>query len=85
MRCSDLECAATPLDAGCCLQGLRVLGVATRSLSNSHHIVTAGDESLMVFRGFFTCRDEVKASAGPALRSLMDNGVAVKVGLLPSA
>ena len=78
-------CATLPLAAvcrktsRCCLQGLRVLGVATRSLDNSHTIINAGNECLMVFRGFLTLRDEVKASAGPALRSLMKNGVAVKV------
>ncbi|KAL3134439.1 hypothetical protein ABBQ38_006496 [Trebouxia sp. C0009 RCD-2024] len=60
-------------------KGLRVLGVATRSLDHGRVTVNAGDECLMVFWGFLTLRDEVKASAGPALCSLMDNGVAIKV------
>ncbi|KAL0018340.1 hypothetical protein WJX77_006201 [Trebouxia sp. C0004] len=60
-------------------KGLRVMGVATRLLGSTHSTVTTGDECLMIFQGFLTFRDEVKASAGPALRSLMENGVAVKV------
>ncbi len=58
-----------------------MLGVATRIFDHSHSAFTVCDECLLTFRGFVTFRDEVKASAGPALRNLMDNGVAVKVGL----
>lgn len=56
-----------------------MMGVATRLLGSTHSTVTTGDECMMRFQGFLTFRDEVKASAGPALRSLMENGVAVKV------
>lgn len=83
LQCSDLYVRCN--SSGCWLQGLRVLGVATRSLDHGRVTVNAGDECLMVFWGFLTLRDEVKASAGPALCSLMDNGVAIKVGLLLSA
>ncbi len=62
-----------------------MMGVATRLLDSTHSTVTTGDECLMIFQGFLTFRDEVKASAGPALRSLMENGVAVKVGRLAAA
>ena len=61
------------------------MGVATCPLDSTHSTVTTGDECLLKFQGFLTFRDEVKASAGPASRSPMENGVDVKVGRLAAA
>jgi Mg2+-importing ATPase len=59
-------------------QGFRVLAVATRSVAARPHYVH-DDEAGMVFRGFLVFQDPPKKEAGPAIRSLGELGVRIKV------
>ena len=67
-RCHDLE-----------RQGLRVLGLAWRSVSADHSHADVRDESTLVFAGFAAFIDPPKAGAAEALKALAHSGVAVKI------
>ncbi len=60
-------------------QGLRVLGVASRSFDVNHATAAIGDESDLVFAGFVVFLDPPKASAGTTIKAMTAAGVAVKV------
>lgn len=59
--------------------GLRVLGVATRSVPAGQADITVADEAGLTFAGFAVFLDPPKASAGAAIAALVRAGVAVKV------
>jgi len=59
--------------------GFRVLGVAWKALADGTTVVTKADERELVFGGFLAFEDPPKASAGAALRSLGELGIAIKV------
>jgi Mg2+-importing ATPase len=60
-------------------QGLRLLGVARRSLPPGTETLTRADEAGLVFAGCAVFIDPPKASAGVAVRQLATAGVRVKV------
>ncbi|KKZ75444.1 magnesium ABC transporter ATPase [Streptomyces showdoensis] len=60
-------------------QGLRVLAVATRTLSSPRSAYTVADESDLTLVGFLAFLDPPKADAAAALSGLADKGIAVKV------
>ncbi|KAK9846484.1 hypothetical protein WJX81_005045 [Elliptochloris bilobata] len=60
-------------------EGLRVLGVATRTFTKAQDSYGVQDEDGMLFKGFLAFLDPLKESAGDAVRDLAAKGVAVKV------
>jgi Mg2+-importing ATPase len=60
-------------------QGLRLLAVATRAIDDASTDVSARDEHDFVFAGFVAFADPPKLSTAPALRSLAEHGVALKI------
>ncbi|WP_411107088.1 magnesium-translocating P-type ATPase [Streptomyces sp. cmx-4-9] len=60
-------------------RGLRVLAVATRTLTSPRAAYTVADEDRLTLVGFLAFLDPPKADAARALRGLADKGVAVKV------
>lgn len=60
-------------------QGLRLLAVATREITDPAHDVTAEDEHDLVFAGCVAFADPPKATTPSALASLAAHGVAVKI------
>jgi P-type Mg2+ transporter len=60
-------------------QGFRVLGIAWRQVDASHSHAIVDDEAELVFAGFAAFLDPPKASAGPVLRTMAGDGVAVKI------
>ncbi|WP_055703314.1 HAD-IC family P-type ATPase [Streptomyces silaceus] len=60
-------------------QGLRVLAVATADRPARHRDWTPADVRGLTFRGYVTLRDALAPAAGPALRTLAERGVTVKV------
>lgn len=59
--------------------GLRVVAVAYREMPAIGKVYSVEDESEMVLIGFIGFLDPPKESAGPAIESLRDHGVSVKV------
>ncbi|WP_424211279.1 magnesium-translocating P-type ATPase [Streptomyces sp. BI20] len=59
--------------------GLRVLAVASRTVTEPRTAYTVADESELTLIGFLAFLDPPKADAARALRALADKGVAVKV------
>ncbi|MFI9650017.1 magnesium-translocating P-type ATPase [Streptomyces sp. NPDC052040] len=60
-------------------EGLRVLAVATRTISEPRTTYTTADEAELTLVGFLAFLDPPKADAARALRALADKGVTVKV------
>ncbi len=60
-------------------EGLRVIAVAVRDLPADHGPYALGDEAGLTLIGYIAFLDPPKESAAPALRALMDAGVAIKV------
>ncbi|SER04782.1 Mg2+-importing ATPase [Solimonas aquatica] len=60
-------------------EGLRVVGVATRTLPPAQHAVTRQDEAQLTLQGYIAFLDPPKDSTAPALRALKDSGVTVKI------
>ncbi|MBT2471952.1 magnesium-translocating P-type ATPase [Streptomyces sp. ISL-66] len=60
-------------------QGLRVLAVATRTMSTPRDTYTVADEDQLTLVGFLAFLDPPKADAARALRGLAEKGIAVKV------
>ncbi len=60
-------------------QGMRVITVAVRRDAHDEAIYSTEDEKEMVLVGFMGFLDPAKASAKPAIRSLHQHGVVVKV------
>lgn len=60
------------------LRGMRVLGVTMKPIADGSQITTA-DETDLVFMGMIVFTDPVKPSAGPAIRSMAEYGISVKV------
>ena len=59
--------------------GLRVLGVAWREVPRDHAVAVVNDESALVLAGFAAFLDPPKESAAPALASMQQSGVTIKV------
>ena len=59
-------------------QGLRVLGLAVRSIVELVGDLTKEDERDLCFYGFLAFLDPLKESAGAAIRGLNAKGVEVK-------
>ncbi|MFI6002597.1 magnesium-translocating P-type ATPase [Streptomyces sp. NPDC051366] len=60
-------------------QGLRVLAVATRTMSTPRDTYSVADEDELTLVGFLAFLDPPKADAARALQGLADKGIAVKV------
>jgi Mg2+-importing ATPase len=60
-------------------QGMRVLGLAKKSVALPAAALSASDESEMVFAGYLAFLDPPKESAGAAITALGEYGVKVKV------
>ncbi|WHM40128.1 magnesium-translocating P-type ATPase [Streptomyces sp. BPTC-684] len=60
-------------------RGLRVLAVATRTISEPRAAYGVADESGLTLIGYLAFLDPPKADAAAALRGLADKGIAVKV------
>jgi len=60
-------------------KGMRVLGLAQKSVSNPAAALGAADECEMVFIGYLAFLDPPKESAGAAIKTLQEYGVKVKV------
>ena len=60
-------------------QGMRVITVAVRRDAHDEAIYSTDDEKDMTLVGFMGFLDPAKASAKPAIKSLQQHGVAVKV------
>lgn len=60
-------------------RGLRLIAVATRRITDATEDVCAADEHDFVFAGFVAFADPPKVSTAPALRSLAEHGVALKI------
>ncbi|WP_327303879.1 magnesium-translocating P-type ATPase [Streptomyces sp. NBC_01298] len=60
-------------------KGLRVLAVATRTMSTPRDTYTVADEDQLTLVGFLAFLDPPKADAAQALQGLADKGIAVKV------
>lgn len=60
-------------------QGLRVLAVATRTMSTPRDTYSVADEDQLTLVGFLAFLDPPKADAARALQGLADKGIAVKV------
>lgn len=61
------------------LQGLRVLGVSTRTFTKCLVDMSREDEDDMCFQGFLAFLDPLKPTAGKAIQDLHARGVAIKV------
>ena len=60
-------------------EGLRVIAVAVRALAADHGPYAVADEAGLTLIGYIAFLDPPKESAAPALRALMEAGVAIKV------
>ncbi|THA41086.1 magnesium-translocating P-type ATPase [Streptomyces sp. A1547] len=60
-------------------RGLRVLAVATRTMSSPRDTYSVADEEQLTLVGFLAFLDPPKADAARALQGLADKGIAVKV------
>ncbi|WP_328301383.1 magnesium-translocating P-type ATPase [Streptomyces sp. NBC_00435] len=60
-------------------EGLRVLAVATRTMSSPRDTYSVADEDGLTLVGFLAFLDPPKADAARALQGLADKGIAVKV------
>jgi Mg2+-importing ATPase len=63
----------------CSAQGLRLLAVASRRITDGTVDVTAAHEHDFTFAGFVAFADPPKLSTAPALASLHEHGVALKI------
>jgi Mg2+-importing ATPase len=61
------------------IHGFRTLGVAARHVGAGHDHARLDDESELVYLGLLAFLDPPKASAGPAVRRLAAQGVALKI------
>lgn len=59
--------------------GLRVLGIAWRSVPRDHVLAEVSDESELIFAGFAAFLDPPKESAASALAQLQRSGVGIKI------
>jgi Mg2+-importing ATPase len=59
--------------------GFRVVGVAYRAFPTTHGPYSVADESELILAGFIGFLDPPKESAGPALKALAAQGIAVKI------
>ncbi|MCL2682016.1 MAG: magnesium-translocating P-type ATPase [Bacteroidales bacterium] len=59
--------------------GMRVLGIAQKNLTDENHAFSIADESEMIFIGFLAFLDPPKESSAHAIRELLANGIEVKV------
>jgi len=64
---------------GLAAQGLRALGIASRSVDATHETAAITDETELVFSGFAVFRDPPKASAGATVLAMAEAGISVKV------
>ena len=60
-------------------EGLRVVGVAARSMEQGRDTYTLADEQELTLIGYVAFLDPPKESTAPALKALAEHGVAVKV------
>ena len=60
-------------------EGLRVLGIAWRTVEQTHAHAVVGDEAQLILVGFCAFIDPPKASAGAALSALARVGVSIKI------
>ena len=60
-------------------KGMRVLGVAVRTMDRDRNRIDAGDEAELLFVGFAGFLDPPKATASRAVEALVDSGVEVKI------
>ena len=60
-------------------EGLRVVGVAARSMAHGRDNYTLADEQGLTLIGYVAFLDPPKESTAPALKALAEHGVAVKV------
>ena len=60
-------------------EGLRVVGVAARSMAAGRDTYSVADEQAMTLIGYVAFLDPPKESTAPALKALAEHGVAVKV------
>ena len=60
-------------------EGLRVVGVAARSMARGRDTYTLADEQGLTLIGYVAFLDPPKESTAPALKALAEHGVAVKV------
>ena len=60
-------------------EGLRVVGVAARSMAHGRDTYTLADEQGLTLIGYVAFLDPPKESTAPALKALAEHGVAVKV------
>ena len=67
------------------LQGLRVVGLATKMFTKLLLRVEREDEAGMLFRGFLAFLDPPKESAIPCIKTLYDRGVSIKASARISA
>lgn len=63
----------------CSARGQRLLAVASRRITDGTVDVSAADEHDLVFAGFVAFADPPKVSTAPALRSLHEHGIALKI------
>ena len=66
-------------------QGLRVVGLATKTFTKLLLRVEREDEAGMLFRGFLAFLDPPKESAIPCIKTLYDRGVSIKASVRMSA
>ena len=59
-------------------KGMRVLGVAYKPIADGT-VITIADECEFIFCGLIVFTDPVKPSAGPAIKSMAEYGISVKV------
>jgi Mg2+-importing ATPase len=62
-----------------CGKGVRVLGVAVRTMDRERNRIDAHDEAELVFVGYAGFLDPPKATASRAIEALVDSGVEVKI------
>ena len=60
-------------------QGFRALGIASRTVDESHETAAITDECDLVFSGFAVFLDPPKASAGATIQAMAAAGISVKV------
>ena len=73
------RCTVGCIGSGCIAgQGLRVVGLATKTFTKLLVRVGREDEAGMLFRGFLAFLDPPKESAIPCIKTLYERGVSIK-------
>lgn len=75
---SDVENSVLGLVEHYSMRGMRVLGVTMKPIADGSDIAIS-DESDLIFMGMIVFTDPVKPSAGPAIKSMAEYGISVKV------